>query len=102
MSLSPVDEFFNINDFATDAIYVNPSGTRATIQVIFDNAFEQSQLYGNEYENLQPIAHCKTSDVSDATTSCTLVIDTTTYYITKKMYDVLGVTDLMLSRDPAS
>lgn len=102
MSLQPVDEFFALEDFATEAIYTNPSGTRSTINVIFDNAFEMSQIYSNEYENTQPIAHCKTSDVSDATTACTLKIGTTTYYITRKQYDVQGVTDLILSRDVVS
>lgn len=97
---NPIAEFFDLSDFAQEAIYTNPSGVLSTIRVIFDQAFSATTIGRDDYETTSPMVHCKTSDVTDATSTCRVKVGTVNYYVIRKEYDVQGISRLILSLDP--
>jgi len=99
VSLELVDDFFDPDDFAVEAIYTNEAGDKTTIYVIFDDAHSSTVAGGVEYENTAPMAKCKTADVSDANHSCTLEIDSVTYKVIETQPDGSGITTLILSKE---
>ena len=94
-----VDAFFDEADFTTDAIYINPSGTKKDIKVIFLAAHSMSQIGDTMVENLAPQATCKSTDVSDATKATKLEIDSVVYKVYQPQPDGTGITRLILSKD---
>ncbi len=93
----PISEFINTDDFGQSATYTASGGSPATITIIFDNEFFLSTIVGSGYENTNPTALCKTTDVSTATNGATLVTDSVTYYVIGVQPDGTGFTKLILS-----
>lgn len=95
----PVDDFFNEDELATTATYVTAAGVRSEILVIFDKEYVLTPVGDISVENTGPVALAKTSDVTGATTDCTLIISGTTYYIMTARPDNTGITILTLAEN---
>ncbi len=68
--------------FSQEVTYTH-SGATKSIYVIFYRAGILTSTGNLEVQNAQPQARCKTSDISSAARGDTLVIDGTTYYVTR-------------------
>lgn len=100
MPFELVDEFFDTGDFAVVATYTPAGGSPVSIKVVFDSPFAITELEGIQYQNTDPVAHCRTVDVANATEEATLVIEGVTYKVKEVQPDGGGVTNLVLSKDP--
>jgi len=84
--------FFDTNEFGIAATF-----DATSIKVIFDRAFIAQEVNGEvDIQSTEPIAFCRTSDVSSAAQGDTIVIDSTTYTITGVEDDNTGITILRL------
>jgi len=80
------------SDFAVTATF---SG--ATINIIFDKEYLAQDVGGAvEVSGSNPIAYCRSSDVSAAAQDSTIVIDSTTYTVIDVENDETGMTLLRL------
>jgi len=93
----PISDFIDTDSFGQAATYTPSGGGPASITIIFDNEFFLSTIAGSGYENTNPTALCKTTDVSTATNGATLVTDSVTYYVIGVQPDGTGFTKLILS-----
>ena len=88
----------DIEAFFTD------SGVAATfkgtaISVVFDNAYKVIDALTGGIASSAPQAICKSADVAAAVPGDTLIIGSTTYYVTEVEPDGSGITVLTLSKD---
>lgn len=93
----PIADFFDTDSFGQSATYTPSGGSASSITIIFDNEFSLSNVIGSIYENTNPMALCKTSDVSGATNGATLVTGSVTYNVIGVQPDGTGFTKLILS-----
>lgn len=91
---SDLSTFLNSNEFATTITYNSTS-----IVGIFDDAYKGINLATGEIESTDPQVIIKASDISGIEHGATLIINSTTYYVTGIHPDGAGLTTLMLSRD---
>ena len=80
------DVFFNGAGFDEAVSYTSNGGSAASINVIWDDAFETVE-FGDEGEvrAVQPACFAKASDISGDTDGDTILRSSTTYYITRKL-----------------
>lgn len=79
-------------DFAVSATFGG-----ATISIIFDEEYLGQDVGGSTLvSGSNPIAYCRTSDVSAAAQDSTIVIDSTTYTVIDVENDNTGMTLLRL------
>ena len=84
-------------DFGVTASYTADGGSPKSITVIFDQAFLEADANGNvKVESTNPIALCRTADVSDSDHATTIVIEGTTYKVVGVQADGTGFTLLVL------
>jgi len=95
--------FFSTNDFAVAATFTHTGSAAATINVIFNNAFESVNPFNGAVETSNPHVICKYSNVSAAVKNDTMVIGGVTYYCIGKPQKVEdGLTAMIeLSRTAA-
>lgn len=99
MPFELVDEFFDTGDFAVVATYTPAGGSPVSIKVVFDAPFAITEVEGMQYQNIDPVAHCRTADVANATDEATLIINGVTYRVKEVQPDGGGVTNLALTKD---
>lgn len=99
MTLQPVAEFFELDDFAEEADYTPVGGSLTVIRVIFNEPHSVIPLGETEYQSAFPSVWCKTSEVSSARNGDIVVYDNTTYYVRETRHDGTGMTLLELSKD---
>jgi len=80
------DVFFSGSGFDEAVSYTPDGGSAASINVIWDDAFETVE-FGDEGEvrAVQPACFAKASDISGDTDGDTVVRNSTTYYVTRKL-----------------
>jgi len=98
--LQAIDEYFDVLDFGSPAVYTPNGGSPKSIVVILDAPFHITSAQGIEYQSAEPQCVCKTSDVSDANDQGTIQIQNVTYNIREVEPDNNGFTRLILTRDP--
>lgn len=94
-----IDIFFDTYEFAKSANLVSAGAGSKTIKVIFENNYQDMNIYTGIVESAGPQAQAKTSDVTGAAHGDTLEIDNITYYIKGIQPNGTGITILILSKD---
>ena len=97
--LEPVDEFFDVGDFAESATFVDGSNNSSTILVIFQAPGETLVLGGEEFQTTEPTALCKSADVAAANNDCKLTVRSVQYKVRTVQPDGTGITRLILLKD---
>ena len=92
------DAFISTDEFAISALFkVNGTGDGVSINVNFFLEGDTIEMQAGEVEIEQPMAQALSSDVTGAHHDTILIIDSTTYYVTKTIPDGEGMTVLYLS-----
>ena len=94
---SDIDVF--LADFGLDGLLTSAAAGIKTIKVIFDNDFQQINIFDGGVESSGPQGIVKTTDVSGAIHGETLVIDNKAYYIRGIQPDGTGFTKFILSEN---
>jgi len=102
-------ELLSTDDFAVSATYTPAGGAATTIKVIYDSPYAASVLPESQFtrsnpdaanfENTEPTALCRTSDVANAKRGDTLLISGVTHYVMNRKDDSTGMTVLTLTKD---
>lgn len=91
-----LDVFFS--DFSVNAVLSPSGGYPRSIKVIFDNAYENIELFSG-IGTTGPIAQAKDADVMDIARNDLLTVNGRSYYIGKIKPDGTGITIMGLSED---
>lgn len=95
-----LDTMINADDgFSEVASYTPGGGPAKNINVIFDKEFSLFEGAGVDVASSGPAAWAKSADVTGVAVNETLVIQSTTYYVTAIHPDGAGLTMLILSED---
>jgi hypothetical protein len=97
--IDAVDVFFDTDEFASSAVYVDTAGETHDITVIFNEPFHVQAVGGIEYQSKDPSVLCKSVDVIDADSSAEIIYKTVTYHVIEVQPDGTGITILILSLD---
>lgn len=88
-----------LSDFGVTATYTADGESPTSITVIFDKTYLGVDAGGEvTVESNNPVALCRTSDVSDADHAATLVINSVTYNVVGVQPDGTGLTHLELEK----
>lgn len=115
MFIEDLDEFFDTDDFAEDAVLVLSAGPPAvtrTIPVIweqtqgkvsvYDRSFYDEKFYSAIVETAKPFLTCKTSDAAGITRNMPIRLRGNTYYcFNAPIDDGFGVSLIFISEDKA-
>lgn len=96
--LNSVDEYFDTSDFAQLANF-DQGAVHTVIPVIFDAAYQVSNIGDIAVQNAAPRVTCKSSDVAGANHTGTITISSVVYKIVEVQPDGTGITELVLSKD---
>jgi len=92
-----ISDIFDLTDeFTTAATYTPSGGSATTINVFLDNVYFPVPGAFVEIESTQPMAHCKSADISSVAHGDTIVIDSVTYLVMGVHNSSIGITTLIL------
>lgn len=93
------DRLALLADFGVSATYTPAGGSASSITVIFDRDYQAVDGGSIQFATTEPMAMCRTSDVSGAAQGDALVVSGVDYTIQVVMDDGTGMTTLALSED---
>ncbi len=92
----PVDIFFNTG-LESSATLTTVAGGSSSVLIHFWNDYEAQRISNLEFDSSKPLARIKSTDVALAVQNDTIIVDSTTYYISDIQHDGLGIALLTLS-----
>jgi len=91
-----LDQFFDDDDFAVEAVFTRGADTIATCLVIFDVPTEFVEMGEVSVSADRPFCYAKSADVADVKRGDTCTIDSVDYTVTLPKPDGTGVTRIEL------
>lgn len=91
-----LNQFFETNDFAVDAVINYGSNQTRDLKVIFETPSQSVEIYDTAIEADAPRLSCKTSDLSQVKQYDTVTVQSNTYKIERISHDGTGISFLYL------
>jgi hypothetical protein len=89
-------QFFEVGDFAVEAVIKDGSTAVRTISVIFNDPRQDVAIFDSAVESNLPFALCRTSDLEDVEHGFTMAIGGAVYRIVENQSDGTGVSTVQL------
>ena len=91
-----LNQFFEINDFAIDAVINYGTNQTRNVKVIFETPSQSVEIYNTSIEADAPRLSCKTSELNGVKTGNTVTAQSVTYKIIQISHDGTGISFLYL------
>lgn len=91
-----LSQFFDLEDFAVEAVFSRDGNNIATVNVIFDSPTEAIQFDQMEVAADNPFCIAKTSEIANVRRRDTATIEDVAYKVTAIKHDGTGVTRIDL------
>ena len=91
-----LDQFFDTDDFAVDAVITLTNSSTVAVKVIFNTPSQSVQIYNTDIEFDKPFCEIKTSDLNGVKRGNAILINSVNYKIEKIVDDGTGVSTLYL------
>ena len=91
-----LNQFFETDDFAVDAVINFGSNQTRNVKVIFETPSQSVEIYDTSIEADAPRLSCKTSDLVSVKGNDTVTVQTKTYTIERIGHDGTGISFLYL------
>jgi hypothetical protein len=91
-----LNQFFETNDFAVDAVINYGSNQTRDLKVIFETPSQSVEIYDTSIEADAPRLSCKTSDLNQVKQYDTVTLQNSTYKIERINHDGTGISFLYL------
>lgn len=91
-----LNQFFETNDFAVDAVINYGNNLTRNLKVIFETPSQSVEIYDTSIEADAPRLSCKTSDLTNVRKGNTVTVQTKTYEIIRISHDGTGISFLYL------
>ena len=99
-SLEDLSAFFDMGDFATEAVATFAAGGTKRMKGIFENPVASRSITSNmEVTTPEPTFVCRTVDAKDVREGDALKVLSTAYVVRATLTDGTGVSTLVLERD---
>lgn len=91
-----LNQFFETDDFAVDAVINYGNNLTRNVKVIFETPSQSVEIYDTSIEADAPRLSCKTSDLNLVKRNDTVTVQTKTYRIERINHDGTGISFLYL------
>jgi hypothetical protein len=91
-----LDAFFDVDDFAEEAVVTLSSGQKLKFKAILDTPTQSATIYDTEIETDAPFLRCKSESIVGVKRTNALVFCKTNYKVEKVVNDGTGVSMLYL------